>query len=78
MNSETSISYYSILQIKQTWEQKINILLCQISAFAIHEKNVKMSYKNNKFQMSTWNWEFELYDESYSTSDIQDYFEYIY
>ena len=55
MSTETTISYYSNLQIKQTWEQKINILLYQISAFAIHEKNVKMSHKNNKFQMSTWN-----------------------
>ena len=34
-----------------------------------------MSYKNNKFKMSapTWNEEFELSDNSYSVSDIQDY-----
>ena len=38
-----------------------------------------MSYKNNKFKISasTWNEEFELPDESYSVSDIQDHFEYI-
>ena len=38
-----------------------------------------MSYKNNKFKISvpTWNKEFELSDGSYSTSGIQDYFEYI-
>ena len=42
-------------------------------------KNIKKSYKNNKFKISapTWNEEFELPDESYSISDIQDYFEYI-
>ena len=42
-------------------------------------KNIKRSYKNNKFKISapTWNKEFELTDGSYSVSDIQDYFEYI-
>ena len=42
-------------------------------------KNIKKSYKNNKFKISapTWNEDFELTDESYSISDIQDYFEYI-
>ena len=39
-------------------------------------KNIKKSYKNNKFKISapTWNEEFELPDGSYSVSDIQDYF----
>ena len=42
-------------------------------------KNIKKSYKNNKFKMSapTWNEESELPDGSYTISDIQDYFEYI-
>ena len=42
-------------------------------------KNIKKSYKNNKFKTSapTWYEEFELPDWSYSISDIQDYFEYI-
>ena len=42
-------------------------------------KNLKKSYKNNKFKISapTWNEEFELPDGSYSILDIQDYFEYI-
>ena len=41
-------------------------------------KNVKKSYKNNEFKISapTWNKEFEFTHESYSVSDIQDYFEY--
>ena len=42
-------------------------------------KNVKKLYKNNKFKISAWTWleEFELPDESYNVTDIQDYFEYI-
>ena len=42
-------------------------------------KNIKSSYNDNKFKISTstWNDEFELPDGSYSVSDIQDYFEYI-
>ena len=43
-------------------------------------KNVKSSYNNNKFKISTptWSEEFKLPDGSYSVSDIQDYFEYIF
>ena len=42
-------------------------------------ENMKKSYKNNKFKISTptWNEEFELPDGSYSLSDIKDCFEYI-
>ena len=36
-----------------------------------------MSYKNNKFKISTPTWNEELPDGSHSISDIQDYFEYI-
>ena len=54
-----------------------NKLFYQTLAFTIHEKKIKRSYKNNKFKISApaWNEEFELPDESYSVSDIQDYFE---
>ena len=57
----------------------ITILLYQASAFSIHGKIKKKSFKNNKFKISapTWNEEFELPDRSYSVSDIQDYFEHI-
>ena len=43
-------------------------------------ENIKKSYNNNKFKtlIPTWNEEFELPDGSYSISDIQDYFEYIF
>ena len=42
-------------------------------------ENIKKSYSNNKCKISapTWNDEFQLPDELYSISDIQDYFEYI-
>ena len=41
--------------------------------------NIKSSYNNNKFKISssTWNEEFTLLNGSYAVSDIQDYFEYI-
>ena len=43
------------------------------------EKNIKSSYNNNKFKISspTWNDKFELPDGLNSISDIQDCFEYI-
>ena len=43
-------------------------------------KNTKKSYKNNEFKISvkTWNEQFRLPDRSYSISDIQDYFQYIF
>ena len=42
-------------------------------------KNIKKSYKNNKFKIPApkWNEAFQIPDGSYSVSDIQDYFEYI-
>ena len=41
-------------------------------------KNIKKSYKNNKFKISapTWNEEFELLDGPYSVWDIQDHYKY--
>ena len=40
----------------------------------------KNSYRSNKFKISTptWNEEFELPDRSYSVSNVQYYFEYIF
>ena len=42
-------------------------------------ENIKSAYSNNKFKISapTWNDEFDLPDGSCSTTDIQDYFEFI-
>ena len=57
----------------------INTLFYQILVFTIHGKIFKKSYKNNKFKISvpTRNEDFELPDESYSVSDIQEDFEYV-
>ena len=42
-------------------------------------KNIKFANNKNKFKISspTWNDEFDLPGESFSISDIQDYFQYI-
>ena len=42
-------------------------------------KNIKWEYNNNKFKISASNCNdtFDLPHESYSTADIQDYFEFI-
>ena len=58
---------------------KINVALSDLSVYYTW-KNVKKSYKNNKFKISTLtqNKEFELPDGLYSVSDIQDYFKYIF
>ena len=54
------------------------VLPYQILVF-ITWKQVKSSYNNNKFKISTptWNDKFELPDGSYYVSDTQDCFEYI-
>ena len=56
------------------------LLPYQTLVFITREKNIKSSYKNNKFKISapTWNDKFKLPDGSYFVSDIQDYFEYIF
>ena len=55
-----------------------NMVLANLSIYYTW-KNIKSAYNNNKFKVSatTWNYEFDLSDGSYSISDIQDYFEYI-
>ena len=69
-----------MLQIKQTSKEKNKyIALLNLSIYYTWE-NIKKSYKNNFFNISgpILHKEFELLDESYSISDIQDYFEYIF
>ena len=72
MNSENSkISRSHILALKLA-----NKLDLRISIYYTW-KNIKSSYNNNKFKISspTWDDKFELPDGFYSVSDIQDYFE---
>ena len=84
MNSDNSKSFKPhILKLKLT--SKLDLRLGEkviaLSNLIIYYtwKNIKSSYDNNKFKISApkWNDESELLDESYSISDIQDYFEYI-
>ena len=83
MNSENSrTSEYHVLLLKLV--DKLNLRSSQksvaLSNLSIYNtwKNIKSSYKNNKFKISapTWTDELGLPDGSYSISDIQDYFEY--
>ena len=85
MNSENSKnSKPHILILKVT--DKLDLRRCEkIIAFSIlgiyyTRKNITKSYNNNKFKISapTWNDKFEFSDGSYSISDIQDYFEYLF
>ena len=55
-----------------------NIALANLS-ICYTWKNTKFAFGNNKFKISPsmWNDKFDLFNSSYSISDIQDYFEYI-
>ena len=80
MNSENSrTSKYHVLVLKLDLRRgQKTVALSNLSIYYTW-KNIKSSYNNNKFKISTptWSEEFELPDGSYSISDIQDYFEYI-
>ena len=85
MNSENSrTSEYHVLLLKLVDKLDLrgdhkSVALSNLSIYYTW-RNIKSSYKNNKFKISapTWSDEFELPDGSYSISDIQDYFEYIF
>ena len=77
MNSENSrTSEYHVLQLKLA--NKLDLRKDQksvaISNLSIYYtwRNIKSSYKNNKFKISapTWSDEFELPDGSYSISQL--------
>ena len=55
-----------------------NVALASLSIYYTW-KNIKSTYNNNKFKISspTWNETFDLPDGSYSTADIENYFEFI-
>ena len=80
-NSRTSKPHILILKLTDKLDLRIGKKVIALSNLSIYYtwKNIKSSYKNNKFKISapTWNDKFELPDGSYSVSDIQDYFEYI-
>ena len=84
MNSENSRTPEPhILKLRLTHKLDLRldkkvIVLSNISMYYTWN-NIKISYDNNKFKISTptWNEEFTLPDGSYSVSDIQDSFQYI-
>ena len=80
-NSKTSDPQRLLLNLSAKINLKISDKHVTLSNLSIYYtwKNIKKSYKNNKFKIlaPTWNEEFELLDGSYFLSDIQDYFEYI-
>ena len=80
-NSRTSENRVLLLKLADKLDLRRGQKSVALSNLSIYYtwKNIKSSYKNNKFKISvpTWSDEFELPDGSYSISDIQDCFEYI-
>ena len=80
-NTRTPKPHILILKLIDKLDLRIGKKVIVLSNLSIYYtwKNIKNLYNNNKFKISeaTWNDESELPDGSYSTSDIQDYFEYI-
>ena len=80
--SKNSESHVLILKLTNKLDLRLGEKTITLSNLSIYYtwKNIKSSYNHNKFIKSaaTWNDKFELPDGSYSVSDIQDYFEYIF
>ena len=81
-NSRTSKYHVSLLKLVDKLDLRLGQKSVDLSNLSIYYtwKNIKSSYRNNKFKISapTWSDESELPDGSYSISDIQDCFEYIF
>ena len=80
-NSKTSKPHILKLKLTDKLDLRTGEKVIAISNISIYYtwKNIRSSYNNNKFKISTWTWneEFPLLDGSYSISDIQDYFKYV-
>ena len=80
-NSKTSDPHRLLLNLSDKTNLKRNDKYVALSNLSIYYtwKNIKESYKNNKYKTSapTLSEEFELPNGSYSVSHIQDYSEYI-
>ena len=80
-NNKTSKLHVLILKATTKLDLRIGEKVIALSNLSIYYtwKNIKSSYNNNTFKISTptWNDKFELPDGLYSVSDLQDYFEYI-
>ena len=80
-NSKTSDPHRLLFNLTDKIDLRRKEKYVALSNLSIYytQRNMKKSYKTNKFKISapTQNEEFELPDGSYSISDVQDYFEYI-
>ena len=80
-NSKTSDPHRLLLNLADKINSNRSDKNAALSNISIYYtwKNIKKSYKNNKFKISapTWTEEFEVPEGSYSVADIQDYFGYI-
>ena len=81
-NSQTSEPHISILKPSDKLDLRRGEKSIALSNRSIYYtwKNTKKAYNNNKFKISApiWNDEFELSHESYSISNIQNNFEFIF
>ena len=80
-NSKTLKPHVLILKLTNKLDLRMGEKIMALSNLSIYYtwKNIKSSYNNNKFKISapTWNDKFELPDELYSVSNMEDYFDYI-
>ena len=80
-NSKTLKPHILTLKLVNKLDLRFGEKVIALSNLSIYYtwKNIKSTYNNNKFKISTptWNDEFELPNGSYSVSNIQGYFEYI-
>ena len=80
-NSQTAEPHVLMLKFTDKLDSRKGENRIALSNLSIYYrwKNIKSSYNNNKFKISTptWNDKFQSTGRSYSLSDIQDYFEYI-
>ena len=80
-NSKTSEPHILKLKLTDKLDLRLDKKVIASSNVSMYYtwNNIKSSYNNNKFKISspTWNEEFTLPDWSYSVSYIQDYFQYV-
>ena len=76
-NNKTSDPHRPLLNLRDKIDLRRKDKYIALSNLSIYNtwKDIKKSYKNNKFNIYApiWNEEFELPDGSYSIPDIQDY-----
>ena len=80
-NSKTPEHHALVIELTDKLDLRRGQKSAALSNLSIYYtwKNIKSSYNDSKFKISTTTWsdEFELPERSYSISDIQDYFEYM-